>query len=338
MSDARFMHTLIAGFGQQLREALGIAEKVSLRAADRPLHHVLVAGMGGSGIGASLVNAFVYDQLRVPLTVTKTYEVPAYVGKNTLFVAGSFSGNTEETLAATEKALERGAFVVGITSGGKLQALAEAHGFETIRIPGDSNSPRAGIGYSFVQLLRILESYGLIGPAYTAQMDAAAELIEQRAEQIHEQAKTIAHQCFDRLPIFYSDERLLPLMLRNQQQINENAKQLAHINAFPEMNHNELVGWRFPMAVLRQTVVLLVRSAYDHPRAAVRMDICKPLFAAEGATVHEVHAQGDSFIEQAVYLIHLFDWVSFYLAERNGVDPFPIGPIDYLKTELAKRA
>ncbi len=333
------MESFVSSFPQQLRHAaeIGGAANLSVLATWPRPHHVVVAGVGGSGIGGDVVRGIVLDRLPVPLTVVRTYSVPAYVGADTLFIASSFSGDTEETLAAVDAAQAAGARIVAITSGGGLLARAERHGWPTIRIPGESKLPRANVGYSLVQLLFVLRAAGLLGDEFQAELADAIALLESHQEAIQREARDLAHALADHLPIIYADARLEAVALRFRQQLNENANQLALVNTFSEMNHNEIVGWENPVAVLARTAVVLLRTPLDHPRVAVRMELCAPVFAAQAASVTTIDARGGSALAQALYLIHLLDWASVFTARLNGADPLTVPAIDELKARLAER-
>lgn len=323
-------------FPEQLRKAVAIAQSATLTAATQPIHNIVVAGMGGSAIGASLVQAFTFNELKVPISIIRTYEMPPIVGPNTLFVAASYSGNTEETYACLEAAISAGAKITAITSGGKVGAAGKQHGFDVVNIPGDANCPRASIGYSFVQLLTIFYFHGLTNSDHLEELTATANQIETGQEAIKTTATEMAQSLTGKLPVIYSDAKFEGVALRTQQQINENSKQFAHMNTFPEMNHNELVGWEKPDDLWPKAVVMMLQTDYDHPRARIRMDICQKIFEERANKVYVVKAQGPNMVAQLIYLIHLVDWVSFYLSAENGVEPFPIDVINYLKGELAK--
>jgi glucose/mannose-6-phosphate isomerase len=277
-----------------------------------------------------------FDRLAVPVTVVKSYDIPAFVDENTLFVACSFSGNTEETLAAVAQAQAKGAAIVGIMTGGQLQQIAEQHHYPHILFPGESKQPRANMGYSVFLLFYMLEACGLIDHGFEADLQETVALCEQHEAAIRTQAQVLAQALHERLPVVYADARLESTAVRFQQQVNENSKQLCHVNAFPEMNHNEIVGWEHPQFILAKTAVLLLRTSYDHPRVQQRMELCRPVFEAQGATVTDVKAEGHSLTAQIFYLTHLLDWTSVYLAEANGADPAPVAVINRLKEELAK--
>ena len=331
------MKNLIQNFPAQLDEALEIASKATLKPAPQPIHNVLICGMGGSGIGANLIQTFLFDELTVPVTVSKAYNIPAFVSPNTLVLACSYSGGTEETIAGVKEAIAKGAFVVGITSGGKLGDLLKENDFEYITIPSRDASPRAGIGYAFTQLLKVFALLGLSKSDHAGEVAALSALLKSQQANIEQQGKDLATKLKGKFPILYADSRLEPVVLRTQQQIAENSKQLSHQNVFPEMNHNELVGWVFPKQLFPDTVTILLYTSFDNARTRIRMEICKDIFIKQGSEVVEFTAQGTSFIEQSVYLIHLLDWMSYYLAVENDVDPFPVEVINYLKDELSKR-
>jgi len=330
------MKELIQGFPAQLTESLEIATNAKLSKAKAPIHNIVIAGMGGSGIGGSLIKAFTGDEVTVPIDVCKSYDVPAYINANTLFIACSFSGNTEETLSAAEKAKAKGAQIVAITSGGKMGQFVAANGYDSISIPSRSNSPRASIGYSFVQLFLILNHHGLTASNHFEEIKASAELLEKESADIHAKAQELTAFFINKLPILYGDTKLEAVLVRTQQQIAENSKQLSHVNIIPEMNHNELVGWKFADVVFKNAATVILRTSFDHPRTKIRMDVCKGIFEKVAGQVIELHAKGNSFVEQSIYLINVLDWVSFYLAEANQVDPFPVDVINYLKDELSK--
>ena len=332
------MKSLIEGFPAQLQEALSIARNAKLSPASMPVHNVVVAGMGGSGIGGSLIKALSADELRVPLDVSKSYDIPGYVNQNTLFIACSYSGNTEETLSAVETAKDKSAQIICITSGGKLEAFAKQYGYDTILIPGHSNSPRASIGYGFIQLYHILHHFGVIPGNHAEDLEKSAALLTNESGEIRSTSLELTTYCKDKFPIIYGDSALEAVLVRAQQQIAENSKQLSHVNVFPEMNHNELVGWKYPEVLFQNASTILLRTSFDHPRTTTRLNICRDIFQNVAGSVWEIEAKGETRLQQALYLIHLLDWLSFDLAEANGVDPFPVDVINFLKNELAKVA
>jgi glucose/mannose-6-phosphate isomerase len=327
------MYQLIQSFPAQLREALSLAAAITVRPPDREFHQIVVAGMGGSGIGADFVAAFIRQACKIPSLVVKDYELPAYVDDHTLLIASSYSGNTEETLAACEQALDRKARVVAITSGGKLAQLAQSNGWDLAPLPPGQPAPRACLGYSLVAQLSVLVKMGFAAPAILEEVAAAAELLEADQELFHEKAQQIAGFLRDKITVIYSTSPLEPVALRFRQQLAENAKMLAWHHVIPEMNHNELVGWRRDQPGL---VAMFLRYSGESPSNKLRMQITREVVSEFASGRMEITGKGESLAEQALFLVHLFDWVSYYLAELQGLDAMEIKIIDYLKEEIAR--
>ncbi len=330
------MQKLIEGFNQQLTKAIEIGKNINVHKPEKAIQNIVVAGLGGSGIGANLVESWIGKELKVPFIINKTYDAPQFINENTLFIACSFSGGTEETLDVFEQVLQKGAKIFCISSGGKLIEEAQKLGLDYVQIPNEAPCPRAFLGYSFVQQLYALYKYNLISNHFEADLEEAIKLIEVEKTGIHTIANEIAQAFLGKLPFIYADSKLLPAITRLQQQVNENAKQLCHINILPEMNHNELVGWGLEKENYADDAVLFIQTSEDHPRVKIRAGICKSIISEKASSLMEVSSKGNSFIAQNIYLIHLFDWASFYLAALNQVDPFPVSVITHLKDELAK--
>ncbi len=326
----------IEDFTEQLAKALKIGESFDLVRPGSDIRNIVIAGMGGSGIGANLVESLTYGKVPIPITVCKSYNIPQFVSPHTLFIACSYSGNTEETISAANKALLKRAHIIIISSGGKLLEMAKEYNLLYFQVPAGSDSPRAMLGYNMIALLHVLYHTNLIGAAFIKETENAIEFLNRGEKGIQAEAELIARKLKGRLPVIYCDARLHAMALRFQQQLNENAKQLAHVNTFPEMNHNELVGWRFPEDLLSKLQVIYLYSDHDHDRVEKRMEICRNIFEKASNPVIDIIGEGASLLEQYYYLIHLTDWVSYYLAMENKVDPDPIENINYLKNELDK--
>ncbi|MDH4058184.1 MAG: bifunctional phosphoglucose/phosphomannose isomerase [Cyclobacteriaceae bacterium] len=326
----------IEGFTRQLADGLRISESIDLVRPGSDIRNVVIAGMGGSGIGANLVESLTFGRIPIPITVCKSYNIPQFVSPHTLFIACSYSGNTEETIAALNKALLKRAHVIAVASGGKLLEIAREYNLFYIQLPAGSDSPRAMLGYNMIALLSVLYHTNLIGATFIKETENAIQFLDRGEKGIQSEAELIAKKLKGKLPIIYCDNRLYAMALRFQQQLNENSKQLAHVNTFPEMNHNELVGWQFPESIIPMLQVIYLYSDHDHERVEKRMEICRNLFEKKSNPIIDVIGEGASLLEQYYYLIHLTDWVSFYLAKENGVEPDPIEPIIYLKGELDK--
>jgi glucose/mannose-6-phosphate isomerase len=326
------MNELVAAFTQHVREAMEIGSNATLSKATHPIRNVLVTGLGGSGIGGSIVAQVTDKALRVPLLVNKDYFLPAFVDQHTLVIVSSYSGNTEETLQAMEAALEKGAKICCVTSGGKIGSIAKEKGLDVVNIPGGM-PPRACFGYSFTQLPYILEFHGLIDDAYRKDLSDAVQLLDKEEENIKKESKAIAQQLVGKLPIIYCEARYEGVAVRFRQQINENSKMLCWHNVLPEMNHNELVGWTEPHP---EAVVLMFRCEDDYYRTQKRMEISSEVVKRNSATVIEMKAKGATQLQRSLYLLHMGDWISWYIADIKKIDATEVKVIDFLKNELSK--
>jgi glucose/mannose-6-phosphate isomerase len=328
------MDKLIARFTEQLQEAMEIGSAAILHPHDHDIYKVYVGGLGGSGIGADFVSGFIRNECPIPYLVGKGYEVPAYVDKHTLAIASSYSGNTEETLASFDQMMKTGAKVVVVASGGKLIELAKTHGLDFIQVPGNWPSPRACLGYSFVQQLYIMNKLGFISNGFEAELRASIVSLDAESADIRQRASNIANFLIGKTAVIYTTDRTTAVAVRFRQQLNENAKVLCWHQIIPEMNHNELVGWKDKREDL---AVIVLRNADDFNRNQTRIDINKEIISELSASWIEIFSKGDSLIERSMYLVHLTDWISWYLADLRGVDSIEVNVIDYLKGELSKQ-
>lgn len=327
------MNTLIERFPEQLVEAMQIGESAIINAHDKPINRVYVAGLGGSGIGADFVAEFIKDECPIPYTVGKGYSIPKYVDENTLAVCSSYSGNTEETLNAFNEMLDRGCKIVIISSGGKLIEEAKTRGLDYIQVPGNWPSPRACLGYSVVQQLYMMNKLDFISDTFKTRLKTSIDLVKFDMEDIKKTAKKIADTIYDKIPVIYTTDRMESVAVRLRQQINENSKMLCWHHVIPEMNHNELVGWTEAHPEL---AVLYLRNNDDYKRNQLRIEINKEIISKLCPTVIDIYSKGNTLIERAVYLVHLGDWISWYLSELKQVDSIEVNVINYLKSELAK--
>jgi glucose/mannose-6-phosphate isomerase len=327
------MDQLIARFMDQLEEANEIGSQALIKPLNNPVHHIYVAGLGGSGIGADFVSAFISTTCKVPFLVKKGYTVPAYVGKDTLAIASSYSGNTEETLIAYDLMKEAGARLICVASGGKIIDRAKTDGNDYVQVPGNWPSPRACLGYSLTVQLWILHHLGFVTDQPIREIKSAVTLLRKESDHIREEARRIAKILHHHIPVIYIEDRMEPVAVRLRQQINENSKALCWHHVVPEMNHNELVGWTEKNSDL---VVLYLRNEDDYARNALRMEINKGIIGKYADSITEVYSKGNSMIERALYLVHLGDWISWELAQLRGVDALEVNVIDYLKGELGK--
>lgn len=327
------MKALIEAFAAQMRTADEIGKAAKFTPHTHEIRNVLVIGLGGSAFGAEVARNFVESTCKVPFAICRDYDIPGWVSEHTLLIASSYSGNTEETLSALDQAMPKGPKVVAVTSGGKLLDIAKAKGYDHVILPG-GYPPRSAAGLSIINQLHVLKGMGLTTD-FSAELAEAVSLVEGFAD--HDDARLIADQLHRHIPILYSTPAFESISIRWRQQIEENGKHIAFHHVIPEMNHNELVGWKNPEDLLEDCVVLVIRSSFDHPRNSIRIDICREIFGDYADGVIEINAEGETRLGQLFYLLHLGDWVSLYLAERNGEDPTPVKVIDFLKNELGKQ-
>jgi glucose/mannose-6-phosphate isomerase len=327
------MIELVERFPAQLTESLEIGRKATIRKHSSPIRNVYVSGLGGSGIGANFVSEFTRDSLKVPFQVGKGYSIPASVNKFTLVIVSSYSGNTEETLASFEALLQTGAKIVCIASGGKVIAKAKELDLDFIEVPANWPSPRACLGFSLVQQLFVLNYLKLIGNQVIKQIEASIQLLEKEREDIKKMAQKLAGDLLGKIPVIYTTDRMESVAVRFRQQVNENSKCLAWHHVVPEMNHNELVGWREKN---NQLAVVYFRNKDDFKRNAVRVDINKNIISEYTSTVIELWSKGKNLVEQSMYFVFLGDYITCYLCDLRGFDSIEVKVIDYLKNELSK--
>ena len=324
------MHDLVAAFPAQIHRALEIGRAAKI-APGRDIRQVLITGLGGSGIGGTIISEWLRDKLAVPVIVSKDYTLPAFVDTHTLVIACSYSGNTEETLSALQQALSSGADIVCISSGGQVAELAREKNLGLVLIDG-GNPPRSTIGYSLVQLLFVLQYKGLIDNLFERQLEDAAALLQREQAEMMDAARTTAELLHDKIPVIYCEGSMEGVAIRFRQQVQENAKMLCWHHVIPEMNHNELVGWRRPYPGV---AVVFLRNETDFNRNRHRMEFVADVVREYAGEVLELWSKGNSVIERSLYLVHLTDWVSCYLSDLNGADSIEVKVIDRLKAALS---
>jgi len=326
------MKTLVANFSKQLSEAIKIGSNAKLTESKNKISNVLICGLGGSGIGGSIVSELVVAYANVPINVSKGYFIPAYVNENTLVIISSYSGNTEETLNCMELAIVKNAKIVSVTSGGKVLEISKTKNYDHIIVPGGM-PPRACLGYSLTQLFFILDFFGICNNVFKPQLEAAIKLIDEEENKIIAEANSIAEKLIGKIPVIYSTTYNEGIAIRFRQQLNENAKVLCWHHVIPEMNHNELVGWTEKNEDLSVVIFL---DADEYSRNLARVEINKEIIIKYAAHITEVFSKGNSEIEKAIYFIHLGDWVSVILGEMRGADLMEVNVINHLKSALSK--
>lgn len=326
------MKELIASFTAQLRQAMEIGGKAVFSKPKHEIRNVLITGLGGSGIGGSIVAQLVEREICVPITVNKDYFIPSFVGPSTLVIVSSYSGNTEETISAMEFCMSKGATIVCVTSGGKILEMARSAGYDHIIIPGGM-PPRACLAYSFTQILFVLNGFSFISDAFKVDLEAAIHMLDHEEEHICAESYYLAEKLHRKTPVIYSQADFEGVCIRFRQQINENSKMLCWHHVLPEMNHNELVGWTTPNDKI---AAVFFRNETDFSRTVARMELTKEIISKYTPNIFEVYSKGKTQLQRYLYLIHFGDWVSWYLSEIKNIDATEVKVIDYLKGELGK--
>ena len=326
------MNDYINDFTNHLKDAINIANNTTLTPCTKEIRNVLICGLGGSGIGGTIVNDIVSPKAKIPITATKDYSIPNFVNEHTLVIANSYSGNTEETLYALQKCQAKGAEIAVITSGGGLKTIAEEQNYNKLIIPS-GQPPRAMFGYAFTELFYLLNNYGIIDDSFKSDFQKAIQLLDTEKSDIQNQAMDLAKKMYKQTPVIYVANGFEGVAVRFRQQINENSKMLCWHHVVPEMNHNELLGWR---TNVNDLAVVYFRNKSDYERNQIRMDINKKVISKYTENITEIWSKGNSLIENSLYHIHLGDWASWYLSAMNNVDAIEIDVINFLKGELSK--
>lgn len=326
------MKDLVNDFPKQLQKALLIAQSANLKKSSHNINHVFISGLGGSGIGGSIVSELVSNEAVCPITINKDYTAPAYINQNTLAIICSYSGNTEETIQVLKHCIDAKAKITVITSGGEAAHLAEQYELDYIVLPAGF-PPRSCIGYSICQILKVLHYHGITSTNHLSDIDNTIALLESERNNIIAEAEAIAKTIHNKMPVIYTLGNTEGVAIRFRQQLNENSKMLCWHHVLPEMNHNELVGWTEKNDNL---AVVIFRYENDYYRTLKRLEVCKEVFSKYTNTIIEMHAKGSTSLQRALYMIHLGDWISCLIADIKNVDAIDISIINHLKSELSK--
>lgn len=332
-------------FADQCREGWAIGRHAAGLPDPFGLDGVVVLGMGGSGVSGDVVRVVLEADLRVPISVLKSYgPLPGWVGPGTLVLAVSYSGSTEETIAAAEAAIGAGARVVMVSSGGSLADLARQHDLAHVLIPSGLQ-PRASLGYLALPLLAVLQRLGLARDL-DPDIDEATQVLDELSERCHRStpasanpAKRLAQALEDRISIIYGAHGIAALAaMRFKCDLNEYGKVPAFWNEFPELDHNEIVGWSGLTELTRDSaVIVLLRDSGEHERIAMRVEITRRLIEKAAADVIEVKSTGGSPLARLLSLVFVTQLAAIYVGLARGVDPGPVEVIQELKSELASR-
>jgi len=296
---------------------------------------IVFCGMGGSAISGDILKVLVEKNSKVIFSVHRDYNVPSYVDEKTLLFAISYSGNTEETISACKEALKRKANIFVISSDGKLEKFSKEENFPFLKIPGGM-PPRCAFGYLFFSSYRTLKELNILSEIDEKIFTEIDNYVKNFSSQKNK-ALGIAQKIHNKVALLYSDNYIFPCILRWKTQIAENSKSFSFVNVFPEMNHNEIMSFYFPKWFLKNIICLFFNYGEEHERIKKRLKITEAIIKNGNVETMKINAKGDSFLEKIIYLVILGDWVSYYLALMNKIDPTEIKEISYLKEQLKRR-
>jgi glucose/mannose-6-phosphate isomerase len=327
-------------FSEQCQNVWQKVLKFELPGEYTKISKVVILGMGGSAIGGDIVRRLALAESKVPIWIHRDYGLPAFVDANTLVIASSYSGNTEETLSAFTESLRNRSKKLVITSGGKLKQLAAQEGIPSFLIDYQA-PPRAAFPHSFIPLIGIFHKLGLLSDK-AADLHEAVDILQKLSRDFNETkpvasnpAKQLANKLCGHIAVVYGAEILTEVARRWKGEFNENSKAWAFSESFPELNHNAVVGYEFPVQVKERILVLMLRSSSFHPRNLLRYQITAKLLSRAGITHEFVEARGKGALAQVLSLVFLGDYASFYLSMLNEVDPTSTDAIDFVKQSLA---
>lgn len=300
--------------------------------------NIVYGAMGGSALAALAATS--WPGFKIPFEIVRNYDLPSYVGEKTLFIAASYSGNTEETLSALEQAEALGAKILVIAGGGKLQAAAEAKGYPLALLP-KTEQPRYAVLSNLVALLSLIKSYDVIDhPDYAAELPRAVEFLKSAVKDwlptvatAQNPAKQLAQELIGQSAVIYAGPKLWPAAYKWKISFNENAKQIAWCNQFPEFNHNEFIGWS-KQPVDKPYAVVELRSNLEHERVQKRFGVSERMLSGMRPSPHIVTVQGDDILEQLLWAIAFGDFVTLYVALLNGLNPAPVDLVEAFKKAM----
>lgn len=342
LDDLKMIHE------RDAQDALGVVEKqwqqlkqlydVELQ-PKAEIQNVVVGGMGGSALAATLFSS--WPGLDVPYEVVRDYSLPRFVGSRTLFVASSYSGNTEETLSALSEAERKGAQIAVIAAGGKLADIAKEKGYPLFQIPAGIQ-PRMAVFYNFAALLQLFVKLGLVDASRQNELHQAADWLGEQGENLladvptaQNPAKKLAQELVGNSIAVYAGPKFAPVAYKWKINFNENSKTVAWCNTLPEFDHNELPGWT-SHPVDKPYKVIDIRSTLEHERVQKRFEVSERLLSGKRPHPEVIVPQGDTLLEQLLWTIQLGDFVSIYLALLNGLNPTPVDIIEKLKASLSQ--
>jgi len=310
----------------------------------KTVNKVIFAGMGGSAIAGDLARDWLSSTINVPMESVRSYHLPAYADDKTLIFLISYSGNTEETLSCMLDALRKGCAIISISSDGALTRISNALGLPVIGLPKMA-AARVSFPYLFAPIPYILAKFGLLlykkAEELTEATDMVAKLTSEYAIETpltKNLAKKVALQIFGTVPIIYAHGPYRSISLRFKTQVNENCKLPARCDFFPELNHNEIMGWEASPKILKHYTLVLLRSEDEPEEVSTRIQALKAKFFEEKAkSVLEIWAQGNTLLTRMFHLLFTADMISLYLSVLHHRDPVASETFKILKYQVTER-
>jgi len=338
--DKQGMLALIDKLPDMMEEGWRSAEALAV-AKPGKVSNLVIAGMGGSAISGDIISIVLRNKAGFPVFVNRNYGCPKFVNANTLFIAASYSGNTEETLSALKEALQKGAMIVCVSSGGEMKEISKKNNIPLIEVP-KGLPPRAALGYLLSSILAALNK--LCGVNLQEDLEEAKRSMKQLSRKYgiscgsrENEVKQMAARLFNRIPVILASEgTTYPAGLRWKTQMNENSKMTAMLSAFPELDHNDIVNFSSLKKGEHKYSFVILRDMGDPERMKKRIEITKSLISGSVGGVTEVWSQGESVLARIMSLILFGDYLSVYLSVLGGIDPTPVEIIEKLKKELAR--
>jgi len=339
MLDKSDMRGAITEFPNQIKESFLNMSTWEAQFEYSNIENIMVIGMGGSAIGGDVARVLAQNANSLSIVINRSYNIPDWVGPNTLILASSYSGETEETLSAFAQCRERNCPIIVLSTGGQISDYACEYDLDSILIPS-GYQPRAALGFSFTLILILLNRLGFIQNQVVEMVEKsinALEIMSREMTKDENKALTIAEKIHATCPIIYGSEELTWVAaLRFRGQLAENAKMLSFHNHFPEQNHNEIEGWTANKDIMNRFSIIWLKDKDDHSGTRTRMQISSSLLESSAGSQIEISQTGKNRVERLLKLIHLTDWVSYYAALLNNVDPTPVKRIQELKLKISR--
>ena len=340
--DAENILSNIQEFPDQLERCWNDWQNIPLPTSFVQAKNVVIGGMGGSGIGGALVKSLAVES-SIPITLWNDYGVPGYLNKDSLVIVVSYSGNTEETVDFLQKASKISQKIVTISTGGKIASLATNYRTPHYKIDYGSE-PRAALGYLFTSVLAVVSKLGIYKVSDEDFKESVIILrglqkkIDVNVSSGANHAKVFAQKLAGKIPIVYGSGNLSEVARRWKGEFNENSKTASYYEIIPELNHNALVGLQFPKDLREKIFIIILQSKYDHPRNRLRQSVTAQILDRNRIKYDFLMIEpSPSPLGEIIQVIHFGDYVSFYLAMLNNVEPNPVTIIQYLKDKLAEK-